>query len=245
MSNQPPILFIHGLFSRPSFMQPWVDRFQANGYECRTVTLPGRDPYDPEVLRRATLDDYFDAVSSAHAELTEPPVVIGHSLGGLLGQKLAAARECSGLVLLASVPPGVLWAQAVALPHLVRLMPSIITGRAVLPSESTMRNVPLSTLDRNEQDRILPRLVPDSARVFRSLLLGSRSTRVPRDAVTCPVLCVSGGQDRNVSTRASNKLAERYGCTHRAHPTAPHWIIADSLIDDVLPDVLDWVRALR
>lgn len=146
--GNPPVLFIHGLFSRPAFMQPWVDRFGAAGHACHAVGLPGRDPTDMEVLRRATLEDYLAAVVAARDRLGSPPIVVGHSLGGLLGQRLAAQSECAALVLLASVPPGVLWAQPRALPHLLRLMPAILAGRPVLPSDATMRAVPLSTLDR-------------------------------------------------------------------------------------------------
>lgn len=239
--QRPPVLLIHGLFSRPALLQPWIGRLADAGFECHCVTLPGRDPIEEDRLRHTDLEEYFETVLTAHGALDEAPIVIGHSLGGLLAQKLAAATDCAALVLLASVPPGMLPAQLVALPHLARLMPAILAGRPVLPSESTMRNVPLSPLDRAEQDVILPELVPDSARVFRSLLLGSRQTKVDTSAVTCPVLCVSGGSDRNVSTRTSKRIARRYRATHQHHRGAPHWIIAESLLDEVFPGVLTWI----
>jgi pimeloyl-ACP methyl ester carboxylesterase len=240
--RRPPVLLVHGLFSRPGLMQNWAARFEGEGYECHAVTLPGRDPVDVARLRATTLEDAFAAVRAVRDALDRPPIVVGHSLGGLLAQKLAASTDSAALVLLASVPPGVLWAQLPALPHLLRLMPAIIAGRAVLPSERTMRAVPLSTLDPSEQDEIVPELVPDSARVFRSLLLGDRSTRVPAEAVRCPVLCVTAGSDRNVSTRSSNRLARRYDAERQHYPDAPHWIIADSLIDDIAPGVLRWLE---
>lgn len=57
--------------------------------------------------------------------------LIGHSMGGLLAQHLAARTPCAALVLLAPVPPGVLWAQPRVVPHLARLPPRILIGRPV------------------------------------------------------------------------------------------------------------------
>lgn len=67
------------LFSQPSLMRSWVDRFRALGRDCHTVTLPGRDPIDKELLGRVTLDDCFLSVLDARAELPAPTIVIGVS----------------------------------------------------------------------------------------------------------------------------------------------------------------------
>lgn len=244
MTTPPPILLVHGLFSRPELMQPWADRFAAAGHEVHVVALPGRDPSDAATLRRTTIEDALAVVREARAGMDRPPVVVGHSFGGLLAQRIAAETDVAGLVLLASVPPGILWPQVRVLLHLARLMPSILAGRPVLPTEVTMRNVPLSTLSTAEQDEILPRMVPDSARVFREMLFGTRSTRVRAADVTCPVLAVTAGSDRNVTRRGRASVVRRYGAEEQVHPTAPHWIVAESLIDEVAPGVERWVAAL-
>lgn len=242
---RPPILFLHSFFATPALFQPWIDRFTTAGYRCQAAALPGRDPSDDAVLHRTGIAECFAVALAAYDVLQEPAIVVGHSLGGLLGQKIAAARDCSALVLLASVPPGVLWPQPRVLHNLVPLLPAILGGRPFRPSERTIRTVPLSTLPRAEQDELLPRLVRDSGRVFREMSLGTPATKVDVDAVRCPVLCVSAGQDRNVAPWISRRLAARYNAEHQVHPTLPHWIIAESAADDVVPPVLSWLeRAL-
>jgi pimeloyl-ACP methyl ester carboxylesterase len=240
---RPPILFLHGVFGRPALLGPWIRYFEAAGFECHAPTLPGRDPEDGEVLRRTSIADCFDVALAAYDSLGAAPIVMGHSLGGLLAQKVAAARDCAALVLLASIPPGVLWPQLRPLPHLFPLLPAILAARPFLPSARTMRAVPLSTLPKHEQDDLLPRLARDSGRVFREMSLGAPATRVKAADVTCPVLCVSAGSDRNVAQWMSRRIAARYNAEHQVHPGKPHWIIAESALDEVAPPVLRWLRA--
>lgn len=239
--GSPPILFLHSFFGRPSLFGPWIDYFTAAGYTCHAPALPGRDPSDDAVLARTGIDDCHAVALSAFDALGEPAIVIGHSLGGLLGQKVAAARSPAALVLLASIPPGPLIPQASVLHHLAPLMPSILRGRPFLPSEATLRSVPLSTLSRSEQDLLLPRLVRDSGRVFREMSLGAPATRVRATEVTCPVLNVSAGSDRNVAQWISRRIAARYHAQHQVHPGLPHWIIAESAVQTVAPPVLSWL----
>jgi pimeloyl-ACP methyl ester carboxylesterase len=241
-STKPPILFLHGVFGTPSLLAPWTCALEAAGYPVHTPTMPGREPTDDAVLARTGIEDCFAVALDAYDRLGEPAIVIGHSMGGLLTQKVAAARTPRAAVLLASVPPGVLWPRPRSMPHLFPIMPRILAGEPFLPSARTMREVPLSTLPVAEQEVLIPRLVRDSGRVFREMSMGAASTTVDAAEVTCPVLCVSAGSDENVAQWISQSIAKRYGAEHQHHPGAPHWIIAESLVDQVAPPVLDWLR---
>jgi pimeloyl-ACP methyl ester carboxylesterase len=239
---KPPILFLHGVFGTPSLVAPWTKYLENAGYAVHTPTLPGREPTDDALLAKTGIEDCFAVALDTYDRLGEPAVVIGHSMGGLLAQQLAAARTPRAAVLLASVPPGVLWPRLRSVPHLFPIMPKIVAGQPFLPSARTMREVPLSTLPDAEREELIPQLVRDSGRVFRELSVGARSTRVDATKVTCPVLCVSGGADENVAQWISRGIAKRYGAEHQAHAGAPHWIVAESLVDQVVPPVLDWLR---
>lgn len=238
---RPPILFIHGAFGHPALLEPWIDFFGQAGFDCVAPALPGRDPSDDAVLRHSGIGEFFASALEVYDSLATPPVIVGHSMGGLLAQKLAAERDPLAIVLLASVPPGILWPQLKPLPHLAPLMPNILAGRPILPSPRTMREVPLCTLPSAEQEALIPKLVRDSGKVYRQMLVGAPVTRVNASDVTCPVLCVSAGEDRNVASRASRQLARRYGAEHHVHPGLPHWIIAESALNDVAPPVLSWL----
>jgi pimeloyl-ACP methyl ester carboxylesterase len=94
-SGAIPVVFVHGLWLLSSSWQPWRDLFEDNGF---TTIAPGW-PDDPETVAEArahpeafakkmvlqVTDHYLAAIS----QLDQAPVVIGHSFGGLIAQKIA------------------------------------------------------------------------------------------------------------------------------------------------------------
>lgn len=238
----PPILFLHGVFGTPTLLETWTHFLETAGYRVYAPTLPGREPTDDAVLTATGIEECFAVALDAYDRIGEPAIVIGHSMGGLLAQKVAAARSPLAAVLLASVPPGVLWPRLRSLPHLVPIMPKILAGKPFLPSARTMREVPLNTLPAAEQAELIPGLVRDSGRVFRELSTGAASTKVRAADVTCPMLCVSAGSDQNVAPWISRRIASRYGAERQDHPGKPHWIIARSALEEVAPPVVEWLR---
>jgi pimeloyl-ACP methyl ester carboxylesterase len=94
---KPKIIFIHGMFLNPKSWEPWVAHFEALGYDCEAPAWPLHtgDPAELRAnipaglgdLKLANLYDHYRQILSAEAE---PPIVIGHSLGGLIVQKLAS-----------------------------------------------------------------------------------------------------------------------------------------------------------
>jgi pimeloyl-ACP methyl ester carboxylesterase len=94
-SGRPPVMFVHGLWLLSSSWQPWRDLFETQGY----ATLAPGWPDDPATVAEAKADpDAFAGkmvkqVTDHYAEaidlLDQKPVVIGHSFGGLIAQKLA------------------------------------------------------------------------------------------------------------------------------------------------------------
>lgn len=101
MSEKPPILFLHGAFGGPEvwtrFVAPW---FAARGHAVAAPRLS-----TPLSSRPARLRDYVARAAEAADAMAAPPVVVGHSLGGLVAQHLAARRRVAGLVLVASPGP--------------------------------------------------------------------------------------------------------------------------------------------
>jgi pimeloyl-ACP methyl ester carboxylesterase len=105
--EKPPLLFVHGGYCdawcwAPYFL-PW---FAAKGYAAHAVSLrghgtsPGR-----ETIFVAGLDDFAADVLAVAAKLPSPPVLIGHSMGAAVIERLLVSHSVRAAALISPVPP--------------------------------------------------------------------------------------------------------------------------------------------
>jgi len=236
---RPPILFIHGAFSNAGHFDSWVERFSRAGFACHVPPLPGHAPYDPGALASLSMDDYLAALEREVAKLSEPPVLVGHSMGGLLAQQFAAKGGCRALVCVAAAPPWRLPAQPHALPFFLPMLPAVLTGRPVHPPETTLRTLVVHHLPADEQRALLPTFGPESGRAYRAMMLGT--ARLPGPPFRGPALCLSGRIDRVVPNRTSEQIARLHRAQHAIFDQG-HWLIAPSLAQQVVGRVLRWLE---
>lgn len=96
------IVFIHGLWIHASSWQPWMELFQQHGYKTLNPPWPGDSSTvdecrsNPQTIANRGVTEVADSYAKVIASLSEPPIVIGHSFGGLitqviLGRGIAAA----------------------------------------------------------------------------------------------------------------------------------------------------------
>jgi len=229
-------VFLHGAFGEHTAFQAMIDRFAAAGYRAIAFARRGRCGLPPEGAAGLTVADYLDDVRAVLGELGEKPVLIGHSLGGLLAQHMAAEERCRALVLLASAPPGVLTAQLRALPSLAPSMPRILAGLPFRPSDAAIRRVALRHVAPSELPRILGTLGRESGRVYRAMILGTARPRV--DAVRCPVLAVGGDDDWVVSRALLAGTARAYRAELSLIPGGGHWLPEEPTASET---ILSWL----
>jgi pimeloyl-ACP methyl ester carboxylesterase len=237
---RPPIVFLHGAFSSADHFAGWIGLFSQAGFECFAPSLPGHAPSDPSALESLTLDDYLAALRHEIAKLGSPPVIVGHSMGGLLAQQLAATLPCKALICVASVPPWMLVPQIRALPFLAPVIPAIFTGRAIHPTETTFRRLFVNGLPKEEQRQLIQSFGAESGRAFRAMVLGLGL--LPGTPFQGPTLCLSGGEDRIISSRTSKAIARFYRARHDMFARRGHWLIAPSAGQEVAGSVMRWVQ---
>src|SRR3954452_4640426 len=89
-----PVVFIHGLWLHATSWQPWIDLFTDKGYAPQAPGWPG-DPdtveaarQNPDAIANRGINEVTGAYADLVSELDEPPILIGHSFGGLIVEKL-------------------------------------------------------------------------------------------------------------------------------------------------------------
>jgi pimeloyl-ACP methyl ester carboxylesterase len=96
------ILLVHGAWQGPWCWDGFAARLRDQGHDARTVELRGHDGPPGRIWHR--IRSYVEDVRTAAAEFPEPPVPVGHSMGGLVVQKYLERNPAPRAVLMASVP---------------------------------------------------------------------------------------------------------------------------------------------
>ena len=106
-SGHPPLLFVHGGYCDAWFWEPYfLPWFAARGYPAYALSLRGHGASGgADTLFLAGLDDYESDVEHVAGSLREPPVLIGHSMGSAIVERIVAKRPVRGAALLAPLPP--------------------------------------------------------------------------------------------------------------------------------------------
>ena len=109
-TGRTPVVFVHGLWLLPSSWDRWAAVFDEAGYAPLTPGWPD-DPEtvaeakaNPEVFAQKTVGQVADHYEAVIGGLTEKPVIIGHSFGGLLAQILAGRSLSAATVAVDPAP---------------------------------------------------------------------------------------------------------------------------------------------
>lgn len=226
------VVMVHGAFCGGWAFERLRAPFEAQGHAVHAPDLPGRERggSGPAGL---SMSDYADALVRFCAGLPEPPVLLGHSMGGLVCQMAARRAGARALALLAPSPPwgvaGSSLEEAMAALG-VNLLDPFWSG-AVFPDRGLMRSHSLDRLPREEQEAVLARLVPESARALREVLNWwldpFMTTSLGSGPVPAPGLVLAGERDAVHPADTVRRTAERIGAEFVALPGMSHWLPAE------------------
>ncbi len=109
------IVFIHGLWIHASSWQPWMEFFNQNGYETLNPGWPGDSATvaecraNPKEIANRGVAEVAESYAKVISLLSEPPIVIGHSFGGLIAQVLLGRNIASAAIAFDPAPIKGVW----------------------------------------------------------------------------------------------------------------------------------------
>lgn len=238
-----PVVFLHGAFADHTCFAEWTPRFAAAGHLAIAPSRRGRLGIGPDRADGLTFDDYVDDTLAVLDEIQDRPVLVGHSLGGLIAQRVAEQGRAAAVVLLASAPPAMLTAQPIALRHFAPNLGRIMSGRPFIVPDGACSVLALNDVPEADRPAIHARLTHESGRVYRAAMMGS--IRVDASKVNVPVRVIGGADDRIISAKLVRKTAAHYGVDAELLDDHAHWLIGEPGWERIADDVLRWVGQVR
>lgn len=247
-----PLVMVHGAFCGGWCFDTFRKPFEAAGHETVALDLPGHGPdARGAAVAGKSLGDYARAVMGWIDACPQPPVLVGHSMGGLVAQLAAARRPVAGLILMAPSPA---WGQPVtsaselAAAWMLPMMCGPYWMQAVEPDYSVVRATTLDRLSEPAARAVYARMKPESGRALFEVLNWwadpLMAAAVPAGAVTAPALVLTGEADRVHSLATIAPTAARLGVEPTVLPGLSHWIMDEPGADGVVQLCLDWMASL-
>ena len=258
-----PVVFIHGLWLHADSWKPWIELFRAAGYDPIAPGWPGEPASvaeanaHPEKLANVGINDVVTHYARIIRDLPAPPkpIVIGHSFGGLVAQKLLGMGLASGAVALD--PAQIRGVLPLPLAQLKSAFP--VLGNpfnykkavAQTPKQFFYRfGNAVSEQESNElhaKYHIPAPGKPLFEAAFANFLPGTPA-RVETMVARGPLLITGGGKDHTVPevvSRAAYKLYRKSGSVtdYQVFPDRGHSLTVDSGWKEVANTSLSWLRS--
>jgi non-heme chloroperoxidase len=256
-----PVVFVHGLWLHASSWDPWVDIFKQAGYAPVAPGWPGDgDTVEdtrshPERMAGKGIEDVVQHYAAIIEGLPAKPIVIGHSFGGLIVQRLLGQDLAAAAVAIDPAPiKGVLY-----------LPPSSLRVASVALRRPANRNeaVPLTAgqfrygfgnaLPAQESADLYQRCaIPSPGKTLFEAALANFTPSSPakvdtRNKKRGPLLLTAGGQDHTVPpaiVTATRRLYHRSPAITdlREFPDRGHSLTIDHGWQEVAQTALDWLK---
>lgn len=254
------IIMLHGVGGTGDTWSRFAPAFRVRGWRVEAPTLrPDKRLAEnpPADLPKLRLKDYIDDIAALaaalEAETGVAPVLFGHSMGGLVVQKLLERGVGRAGVLVTPASPGDcrgprVPAQAVTFANI------LFSGDVGARSHKIWRwgfswGV-LNRVPRAKHPGIYAGTVHDSGGVYNDIAYPERdperSAFVDETKITAPILTLGGARDRAVPIGDVRLLAEKYsrvGGDYLEYPDHGHWIVDEPGTDQVISDIETWLAA--
>ena len=242
-STKPPVLLVHGMFGGAWYWEDYQALLARHGYESYALNLRGHHGSRPVPdVGKISLRDYVaDALEVART--LKNPIVIGHSMGGLIAQKLAENGVGGATVLMAAAPPR--WIPVVSwllLRKQVKYARALLLFEPLTPDRQDADALMFNRTPIADRDKFFPKLVPDSGKAGFQMSLGTIGVRESR--VSAPVLVVTGLDDQFVVPRIARAIARKYKAPLKEYESFAHHIMSEPGWERPAGDVIEWLSKI-
>lgn len=249
------VVLVHGSWSRGGQFAQARNAFEERGYTVYTPTLRHHElPLREGASKISTLSvrDYTADLVEFVDALPSAPLLVGHSLGGLLVQLVAARTRTAGVVAACPTSPGPSGLNPTTLRiGLGQLRPRAWAKPVYPPSWKLFRDGIAHTQSEEMVREVYDDLVCESGRILNFELAmpwldRARSAQISVGELSCPVLVLGAEYDRIVPTRIGRRTAARYrNGTYAEIARSDHMVFSGDNLAATMGQIDRWVAATR
>src|SRR3954468_3411688 len=257
-----PVVFIHGLWLHASSWQPWLEFFTAAGYQTVAPGWPHEPSTvdearaNPDAVANLSIDEVTKHYADIIAALDEPPVIIGHSFGGLFAEKLLGQGH--GAAAVAIDPAQIKGVLPLPLAQLRSGLPALGNPanlhRSVTLTEKEFRFGFGNAVSEEESAALHRRwTIPSPARpLFQAaaanFVMHAQAAVDTDNNDRGPLLLISGTADHTVPDVVTRSTFKQYRDSTavtelKQFEGRGHSLTIDSGWQDIAEEILEWLKA--
>jgi len=255
MNQSKSIVFIHGLFVNNTSWSEWKSYFEAKGYTCYTPANPLHEGSPAQLranihpkLNSVGFEDVVMNIANFIDTLPEKPIVIGHSLAGLVVQKLIEMDKAVAGISIDGAPPKNVFAPFQTIKTVFPVV-NFFKGGAFMGTKAWYHYAFFNNLSRAESDREFEKIaVPESRKIARDTLLSSFA-KVNLKKPHNPLLFIGGENDNIFPASFTRKIANAYKDKNsvtdfKSFAGRSHYICGEQGWQEVADYALNWIGKL-
>lgn len=236
--DRPSLVLVHGGLHGSWNWQRFAPILGARGWACHALDWYGHYKSDPlaevDFVSRG-IADVVEEIGIVAAGLDRPPVLMGHSMGGLACLKYAEQRRTAALVLLAPVLPAVIG-------NVVPGMEVDLSRPWGPPPFEIAAPLFFGGVPEDEARSYYDLLCPESPRCVAEAT-GGAAVDVQLDEISSPVFVLVGEEDRLTPVDRVQQLAGHLGADFRRYPGRSHSLLIDRDAELTAEAIADWLAA--
>ncbi len=245
------IVMLHGANEGAWCFDKFKTVFEGLGWTCHAPDLIGHGTRAEDAAKTLVgvgMADYRAELEGFLETVPPQPVLLGHSMGAVLAQLLAAQGLPRALVLVAPAPRAGILPQTEGEKKFGQDLIGLgaFWKTVINPDFDLARILTLNRVPEAEQRAVFDRFGPESGRAFFELFFWmfdrTGATAVDTEAVTCPVLCLAGADDNLVSVATARVTAAGYpGATFLELEGHGHMLVLEPGAETIARRIADWI----
>ncbi|GBC59419.1 alpha/beta hydrolase [Desulfonema ishimotonii] len=228
-SSLPPLMFVHGAWHGAWCWKPLMDYLAEKGFDSYALDLPGHGTRKSECVVGHGIMDYVAEVESVINKLNiVKPILIGHSMGGIIVQKFLEKNEAQSSVLIAPCPAmgGSLWLPIkYSLHQPIDAIMATLGNKTAISSQKMCRRLFFDNISSEELEAHFEMLCLESSKAIRQMVLPGFKLRASK-ITSIPVAVAAAGKDYFFEFERLQNWAEEYEYDFLPFPEAAHNLLS-------------------